>query len=87
MMNTEREQGRSPPVNPGEPGLDSLDARELEQILVDLMIVKYPGIERVDIERFFHALYAGAVDEVEKVEADIAEKAAQWRLAALDLDQ
>jgi hypothetical protein len=66
--------------------VDGLDVEGLEQVLVDLLIVKYPGIEQQDIDRMFWALDVGAMDQVEEIEADMAVKSARWRLAALDVD-
>jgi hypothetical protein len=65
--------------------LDALPSGELERILIELLIVKYPGIEQSDVERFFHALDVGDVEQVERIEADMALKSARWRQAALDL--
>jgi hypothetical protein len=67
--------------------LDGLGRTDLEQILVDLLIVRYPGIEEEDILRLFAALDHGGVGEVEQVEADMAQKSAQWQQAAQDLMQ
>ena len=82
MNNTER----SPPQRPGELDLEAMADIELERVLIDLLSVKYPGIEQTDIERFFHALDAGNLDQVERIEADMAQKSAQWKLAALNLE-
>ena len=65
--------------------LDALPSGELEHILIELLIVKYPGIEQSDVERFFHALDVGDVEQVERIEADMALKSARWKRAALDL--
>jgi hypothetical protein len=65
--------------------LDALPRGDLEEILIELLIVKYPGIEQSDIERFFHALDIGDVEQVERIEADMAQKSARWTRAALDL--
>ena len=65
--------------------LDALPSGDLERILIELLIVKYPGIEQSDVERFFHALDVGDVEQVERIEADMALKSARWRQAALDL--
>ena len=77
---------RSPPNRPGELDLEAMADRDLERVLVDLLSVKYPGIEQTDVERFFHALDAGNLDQVERIEADMAQKSAQWKLAALNLE-
>lgn len=66
--------------------LDSLPVNMLEEVLTDLMIVKYPGIERLDIDRLLGALSMGDLDLVSQVEADIAVKSAQWKSALLDMD-
>ena len=81
-MNSEN----SPPKRPNELDLQAMQTRQLEQMLVDLLTVKYPGIEQADIERFFHALDAGNIDQIEQTEADIAEKSALWQRAAIDLE-
>jgi hypothetical protein len=65
--------------------LDALPSGDLERILIELLIVKYPGIEQADVERFFHALDVGDVEQVERIEADMALKSARWKRAALDL--
>ena len=65
--------------------LDALPSGDLEHILIELLIVKYPGIEQSDVERFFHALDIGDVERVERIEADMALKSARWRQAALEL--
>ena len=65
--------------------LDALPSGDLEHILIELLIVKYPGIEQTDVERFFHALDVGDVEQVEAIEADMALKSARWKRAALDL--
>jgi hypothetical protein len=66
--------------------VDNLRERELERMLADLLIVKYPGIEQEDIDRFFRALDVGDLDQVAQAEADIAFKSAQWKLAAMEMD-
>ena len=77
---------RDPPTaNLNDLDLDALPSGELEHILLELLIVKYPGIEQADVERFFHALDAGDLDQVERIEADMALKSARWKQAALDL--
>jgi hypothetical protein len=75
-----------PPKRPGELDLEAMANTELEHVLIDLLSVKYPGIEQTDVERFFHALDAGNLDQVERIEADMAQKSAQWKLAALNLE-
>jgi len=62
-----------------------MQTRQLEEVLIDLLTVKYPGIEQADIDRFFHALDTGNVEQIEQTEADIAEKSALWQRAAMDL--
>jgi len=79
-------QERSPPKRPGELDLQAMAEPELERVLIDLLNIKYPGIEQTDIERFFHALDAGNLDQVERIEADMAQKSAQWKLAGLNLE-
>ncbi len=76
----------SPPNRLDELDLEAMQARQLEEILTNLLTVKYPGIEQVDIERFFHALDTGNVEQIEQTEADIAEKSALWQRAVLDLN-
>jgi hypothetical protein len=66
--------------------LGNLGEHELEAVLAKLLIVKYPGVEREDIVRFFDALTGGEIGQVEQAEADLAAKSAQWKLAGLDLD-
>ena len=53
-MNSAQEPPR--PANQERFDLDALPSGDLEEILIELLIVKYPGIEQTDIERFFHAL-------------------------------
>ena len=77
---------RSPPQKPEDLDLEAMADVELERVLIDLLSVKYPGIEQTDIEHFFHALDAGNLDQVERIEADMAQKSAQWKLAALNLE-
>jgi hypothetical protein len=85
-MDTERGSGGQPRQEREELDLEHMRERELEEVLVSLMVVKYPGIEQEDIDRFLLALDAGNIDQVGQVEADIAFKSAQWKLAALDMD-
>jgi hypothetical protein len=72
------------PHNRGSTASD-LGYRELEQILTDLLIVKYPGIEQADVKELFHALETGDMERVERAEANLALKSARWIQAALDL--
>jgi hypothetical protein len=65
--------------------LEDLSTGVLEGMLMDLMVVKYPGIERVDIERLLAALRNGDVGLVSHVEAGIALKSAQWLRAVLSV--
>ena len=81
-MNSEN----SPPHRPDELDLEAMQNQQLEEILIDLLTVKYPGIEQVDIERFFRALDSGKPDQIEQTEADMAEKSALWQRAVIDLD-
>ena len=74
-----------PSANQNRLDLNALPKGDLEEILIELLIVKYPGIEQADVERFFHALDIGDVERVERIEADMAQKSARWRQAALDL--
>ena len=52
--------------------LGRLSTEVLEELLVELMIVKYPGVEQPDIDRLLAALRVGAMDQVAEVEASIA---------------
>jgi hypothetical protein len=76
----------SPPERSGELDLEAMRSEQLERILANLLTVKYPGIEQADIDRFFHALDTGSLEQIEQTEADIAEKSALWQRAAVDLD-
>ena len=76
-----------PITEPGALDLGALPSGDLEQILIELLVVKYPGIEQSDVERFFQAIEGGNVEQVGRVEADMALKSAQWKLAALDLQE
>jgi hypothetical protein len=67
--------------------LSALPSENLEEILFDLLVVKYPGIEQEDVARFLEAIESGNGEQVSRVEADLAVKSAQWKLAALDLQQ
>jgi hypothetical protein len=82
-MNSAQEPPR--PANPERFDLDALPSGDLEEILIELLIVKYPGIEQTDVERFFHALDVGDIEQVERIEADMALKSARWKRAALEL--
>jgi hypothetical protein len=73
------------PANQERFDLDALPSGDLEEILIELLIVKYPGIEQTDVERFFHALDVGDIEQVERIEADMALKSARWKRAALEL--
>lgn len=66
--------------------LEDLSTGVLEAMLMDLMVVKYPGIEQADIERLLAALRNGDVSLVSHVEAGIALKSAQWLRAVLSVD-
>ena len=74
-----------PSANQSRLDLNALPKGDLEEILIELLIVKYPGIEQADVEHFFHALDIGDVEQVERIEADMALKSARWTKAALDL--
>ena len=76
----------SPPNRPDELDLEAMHSEQLEEILIDLLTVKYPGIEQADIDRFFRALDSGSIEQIEQTEADIAEKSALWQRAALEID-
>ena len=73
-----------PSGKPSRLDLDALPKGDLEEILIELLIVKYPGIEQTDVKRFFHALDIGDVELVERIEADMAVKSARWKRAALE---
>lgn len=72
---------------PESPDLNNLLVGELEQMLVHMLIVKYPGIEQADIERLLKAIRIGDLERIGQTEADMAHKSARWMLAALDIDQ
>jgi hypothetical protein len=76
----------SPPPRPGELDLGAMPREELKRVLVDVLTVKYPGIEQADIDRFLRALDTGNREQIEQTEADIAEKSALWQRAAEDLE-
>ena len=78
---------RQPCREPVEWTLGDLSVGVLEEILIDLMIVKYPGVEQPDINRLLAALRASDLNLVSKIEADIAEKSARWMRAILDVDR
>jgi hypothetical protein len=86
-MNLRRHRQKPSIENLGRPGLDDMDIQDLEQVLVDLLIIKYPGVDEDDIVRLFEALRAGAMDQVGQIEADMAHKSARWRQAVLDAEQ
>lgn len=67
--------------------LDQLLTCELEQILVRMLIVKYPGIEQCDVDCLLKAIEAGNVGQIEQTEADMAFKSARWLLAVIEVDQ
>ena len=75
---------------PGEPlselSLGDLSVGVLEEVLADLMIVKYPGIEQDDINCLLAALHDGNLSLIEEMEADIAEKSARWMHAVLGIE-
>ena len=75
-----------PPDREDDLDLETMQTEQLEQVLIDLLTAKYPGIEQADIDRFFRALDSGRPDRIEQTEADIAEKSALWQRAALDLE-
>jgi hypothetical protein len=74
------------PHRPGELDLVHMRREELEEVLIDTLIVKYPGIEQADIERLLHVLDTGSPEQIEQTEADIAEKSALWQRAVQALD-
>jgi hypothetical protein len=76
-MNAEKH----PPARSGELDLVHMRREELEEVLIDTLIVKYPGIEQADIERLLHVLDTGSAEQIEQTEADIAEKSALWQRA------
>ena len=81
------ERASPPSTGISQFNLDDLLVGELEQMLTRMLIVKYPGIERHDIERLFRAIDAGNLDQIEQVEADMAQKSAQWMAAMLAFNQ
>ena len=79
--------GEDPPgAQPEDLNLDDLSVGVLEEVFADLMIVKYPGVEQADVERLLAALNKGDLALVARVEADIAEKSAQWMRAVMNFD-
>ncbi len=66
--------------------LGDLSVGVLEDMLIDLMIVKYPGIEQADIDRLLAALRGSDLGLVSDIEADVAEKSSLWMRAILDID-
>lgn len=77
---------RRPDRGSDEWSLTDLSTGVLEEMLVDLMVVKYPGIEQGDVERLLAALRDGDLGLVSHVEAGIALKSAQWLRAVLSVD-
>ena len=75
-----------PCARPEDLNLDDLSVGVLEEVFADLMIVKYPGVEQADVQRLLAALNDGDLVLVARVEADIAQKSAQWMRAVLDFD-
>ena len=75
-----------PSVQSEDLNLDDLSVGVLEEVFADLMIVKYPGVEQADVRRLLVALNDGDLALVARVEADIAQKSAQWMRAVLDFD-
>ena len=75
-----------PDGSPNEWSLSDLSVGVLEEILIDLMVVKYPGVEQPDLDRLLHALSEGDLVAVAQIEADIAEKSAEWMRAVLGMD-
>ncbi|MBN1935004.1 MAG: hypothetical protein JW934_10085 [Anaerolineae bacterium] len=67
--------------------LDHLLTCELEQMLVSMLVVRYPGIEQCDVDRLLTAIATGNVDQIGQAEADMALKSAQWMTAVLKVDQ
>ena len=66
--------------------LSDLSVGVLEDMLIDLMVVKYPGIEQADIDRLLAALRGSDLGLVSDIEADVAEKSSLWMRAMLDID-
>jgi hypothetical protein len=77
---------RRPERGSDEWSLSDLSTSVLEEMLVDLMVAKYPGIEQADVERLLAALRDGDLGLVSHVEAGIALKSAQWLRAALSVE-
>ena len=77
---------RRPERGSDEWSLSDLSTSVLEEMLVDLMVAKYPGIEQADMERLLAALRDGDLGLVSHVEAGIALKSAQWLRAALSVE-
>jgi hypothetical protein len=75
-----------PDGGPNEWSLSDLSVGVLEEMLIDLMVVKYPGVEQSDLDRLLHALSEGDLVVVAQIEADIAEKSAEWMRAILRMD-
>ena len=77
---------RRPERESDEWSLKDLSTSVLEEMLVDLMVAKYPGIEQADVERLLAALRDGDLSLVSHVEAGIALKSAQWLRAAVSVE-
>ena len=86
-MNLRRPRNRPSLGDLARPSLSEMGIQDLEQVLVDLLIIKYPGVDEDDIVRMFEALRAGAMDQVGQIEADMAQKSARWSQAALDAER
>ena len=86
-MNLRRPRNRPSLGNLARPSLSEMGIQDLEQVLVDLLIIKYPGVNEDDIVGLFQALRAGAMDEVGQIEADMAQKSAQWRQSGLNVEE
>jgi hypothetical protein len=77
---------RWPATESDQLSLSDLSTSVLEEMLVDLMVAKYPGVEQADVERLLAALRDGDLGLVSYVEAGIALKSAQWLRAVLSVD-
>ena len=86
MTQEEQEMDDRSDSGPNEWSLSDLSVGVLEEILVDLMVVKYPGVEQSDLDRLLHALSEGDLAQVAEIEADIAQKSAEWMRAILGMD-
>jgi len=67
--------------------LDDMLVGELEYMLTHMLIVKYPGIEQQDVTQLLLAIDAGDLEQIERLEADMAQKSARWMLAVLNIDR